>query len=113
MKVLMVSQYFPPDVNGPSTRAFNAAVGLKLHGCNVTVVSAFPHYPNGHRSNLLKSRILYEENIDGIRVIRTWVPNLAHWPFTKRILIHLGFALSSLSAIFVTRNVDIILSMNQ
>lgn len=109
----MVSQYFPPDVNGPSTRAYNAALGLKMQGCNVTVVAAFPHYPNGYQRNRIGIRILYEEKIDGINVIRTWVPNLPHWPVFKRFVIHMGFALSSILAILIARKVDIIISMNQ
>ena len=48
LKVLIIAQYFPPDMGGGATRAYNVAKGLKLNGCEVTVVTAFPHYPSGN-----------------------------------------------------------------
>lgn len=108
----MLAQYFPPDVNGPSTRAYNAAVGLTMQGCNVTVIAAFPHYPNGYKSKH-DGRLLYKENIDGINVIRTWVPNLAHWPISRRLAIHISFMLSSLLPMWGSRHTDVIFAMNQ
>jgi glycosyltransferase involved in cell wall biosynthesis len=107
---LLIAQYFPPDINGNSIRAYNVASSLTLEGCNVTVVTAFPHYPNGYTSS--KGRFLYKENVEGFRVIRTWVPNLAHWPVVKRILIHISFILSSTLAIPHIGKVDVIFAMN-
>jgi len=43
--VLMISQYFPPDINGSSTRSYNVAKALVSQGCKVTVITTFPHYP--------------------------------------------------------------------
>ncbi|MGC1132952.1 MAG: hypothetical protein WA941_09015, partial [Nitrososphaeraceae archaeon] len=74
----MLAQYFTPDVNGASTRVYNAAQGLMMQGCDVTVVTAFPHYPTGHIPAKYKRKILTREEIDGVKVIRTWIPNLSH-----------------------------------
>jgi glycosyltransferase involved in cell wall biosynthesis len=112
MNVLMIAQYFPPDWNGTCTRAYNAARGLVLHGCNVSVITAFPHYPHGYAYAHHKRRLLYFDEIDGIKVIRTWVPNLAHYPIHKRVLLHLSFMLSSLLGLLFIRKVDIIFAMN-
>jgi len=46
LRVLILAEYFPPDMGGGATRAYNVARGLVLNGCEVTVVAAFPHYPN-------------------------------------------------------------------
>ena len=48
MNVLVIAQYFPPDMGGGATRAYNMAKGLSLAGCDVTVVTSFPHYPTGN-----------------------------------------------------------------
>jgi colanic acid biosynthesis glycosyl transferase WcaI len=114
MNILMISYYFPPDWNGDSTRAYNAARGLMSHGCNVTVITSFPHYPHGYISTKYKRKILSLEEIDGIKVIRTWVPNLPHSPIIKRILLHISFMFSSILGLLYTRrrNIDIIFSMN-
>jgi len=47
LNVLIIGQYFPPDLGGAATRAYNVAKGLSLNGCKVTVITAFPHYPHG------------------------------------------------------------------
>jgi glycosyltransferase involved in cell wall biosynthesis len=114
MNILMISYYFPPDWNGDSTRAYNAARGLMFHGCNVTVITSFPHYPHGYISTKYKRKILSLEEIDGIKVIRTWVPNLSHSPIIKRILLHISFMFSSILGLLYTRrrNIDLIFSMN-
>src|SRR5919112_5924397 len=112
MDVLIISQYFPPDWNGTSTRAYNAALSLKLQGCNVTVIAAFPHYPDGHIPSKYKGRILSLEEIDGIKLVRTWVPSFAHLPLVKRVLLHISFMLSSLLGIIYIRKVDVIFAMN-
>src|SRR5438445_9902351 len=112
MNVLIIAQYFPPDFGGSSTRAYNASIGLKLMGCNVTVISAFPHYPSGNIPSKYKTKILSVEELDGIKVIRTWVPKLAHSSISKRIIIHLSFILLSLLGLFYTIIVDIIFVMN-
>jgi glycosyltransferase involved in cell wall biosynthesis len=112
MDILMISQYFPPDWNGVSTRAYNAALSLKLQGCNVTVIAAFPHYPDGHIPTKYKRRILSLEEIDGIKLVRTWVPSFAHLPLIKRVLLHISFMLSCLLGIVYIRKVDVIFAMN-
>jgi glycosyltransferase involved in cell wall biosynthesis len=112
MNILIIAQYFTPDWSGSSTRAYNCARALVLEGCNVTVITAFPHYPNGYPSNSYRNKVLSFEEIDGIRVIRTWVPNISHSTNARRITIHLSFILSSLLAIFYIRKFDIIIAMN-
>src|SRR5437764_2799879 len=112
MNVLMFAQYFPPDFGGAATRAYNVAKGLVLHGCNVIVITAFPHYPHGHITDRYKRKILTIEESDGIIVIRTWIPGIDHSSHIKRIVLHLSFILSSLLGFFYVRKVDIIFAMN-
>jgi colanic acid biosynthesis glycosyl transferase WcaI len=112
MDILMICQYFPPDWNGASARAYNAARGLVFQGCNVTVITAFPHYPDGNIPSKYKKRITYLEEIDGIKLVRTWVPSLAHLPIAKRILLHISFMISSLFGFLYIRKLDMIFAMN-
>ena len=41
--VLIISQYFPPDILGESTRAHNYCKTLTDQGYNITVITAPPH----------------------------------------------------------------------
>jgi len=110
--VLMISQYFPPDVNGSSTRAYNVAKALITQGCQVTVISTFPHYPERKHSDKYKKKFLVIEENEGIKIIRVWIPNLPHLPYYKRALLHISFCFSTLIGLFYVRKIDIIFPMN-
>lgn len=112
MNVLIISQYFPPDFGGAGTRSYNAARGLIKQDCDVTVISAFPHYPHGNIPKKYARKLRVLEECDGIKLIRTWVPNIPHSSIAKRILIHMSFMISSLFALSLVKKVDIIFAMN-
>jgi glycosyltransferase involved in cell wall biosynthesis len=97
--VLVVAQYFPPDIGGAATRAYNMAKGLALNGCNVTVVAAFPHYPHGKIPAEYKWKPLKVEWIGKIKVIRTFMPPIKSKGFLKRLLLMGAFAISALFAL--------------
>jgi len=109
---LLISQYFPPDINGSSTRSYNLAKSLITQNCKVTVISTFPHYPEPKNLNEYKKKLLIIENMDGIKIIRIRIPHLSHDSHYKRILLHLSFCLSSLLGIIYVKNIDVIFAMN-
>src|SRR5688500_18574678 len=96
MDVLMLDQYFPPDVSGGSKRVYNAARALLFQGCNVTVITVFSHGKSDRSQAKYKRKVLAQETLDGIRVIRTWIPNLSHSSIVQRIFLHISFMFSSL-----------------
>jgi colanic acid biosynthesis glycosyl transferase WcaI len=106
MRVLVLAQYFPPDMGGGATRAYNIAKGLSLVGCDVTVIAAFPHYPSGNIPKKYRRRLLTVENEGKIKVIRTFVPPLASKGFINRLLLFSSFVLSSILAMPFTKKVD-------
>ncbi len=112
MNILIIAQYFPPDFGGASTRAFNIAKALKMQKCKVVIVSAFPHYPNGNIPDKYKRKIMAEEEFEGMKIIRTWVPKLPHSSNFKRVIIHFSFFLSSLLAIRKIGKIDLIFASN-
>jgi hypothetical protein len=108
----VVAEYFPPDMGGGATRAYNVAKGLLLAGCDVTVVTAFPHYPTGNIPAKYRRKLLAIENEGKLRVIRTFVPPVASEGFTKRFLLFASFVFSSLSALPIVRKVDVVWASN-
>jgi hypothetical protein len=91
MNVLVVAQYFPPDMGGGATRAYNMAKGLSLAGCDVTVVTAFPHYPTGNIPTKYRGKLLTIENEGNLRIVRTFVPPIASEGFIKRFFLFASF----------------------
>ena len=110
--MLIVGQYFPPDLGGAATRAYNVAKGLSLNGSNVTVVTAFPHYPDGKIPNAYKFKPFTVERVGKIRVIRTFVLPLASKGLFKRILLFGSFMLSSLLVLPIVGKIDVIWAAN-
>ena len=110
MHVLVIAQYFPPDLGGSATRAYNLAKGLFLNDCNVTVVAAFPHYPHGKIPKEYRWKPIKVEWMGKIRVIRTFMPPIKSEGFFRRILLIGAFAVSSLFALPFVGKVDAVWS---
>ena len=108
LKVLIFAQYFPPDLGGSATRAYNVAKGLVLNGCDVTVVAAFPHYPTGNIPKEYRWKPVVIEEMDGFRVVRTFVLPLKSEGFVKRLLLMGSFFLSALFAMPVYWDSDVV-----
>jgi glycosyltransferase involved in cell wall biosynthesis len=104
LNILVVAQYFPPDLGGSATRAGNLAKGLSLNGCSVTVITGFPHYPHGNIPLEYRWKPLKIEQMGNIKVIRTFMPPIKSEGFFKRLVLIGTFLVSSLFALpFVGR----------
>ncbi|HSZ64330.1 MAG TPA: glycosyltransferase family 4 protein [Terriglobales bacterium] len=82
MKILYVSQYFPPEMGAPAARAAELSRQWTRMGHEVTVLTGFPNHPTGVVPEEWHSRLRrlhYTETVDGIRVVRTWL-----WPLPNR-----------------------------
>lgn len=85
MKILSVSQHFPPEIGAPSAPVRELSRRWVELGHEVTVLTGFLNHPNGVRDDGFNSGdgILEESRVDGIRVIRTWLyftPNRGVYP---------------------------------
>ena len=106
MNVLVVAQYFPPDLGGSATRAYNLAKGLAVNGCKVTVITGFPHYPHGKIPGNYRWTPLKVEKMGQVKIIRTFMPPIKSEGFFKRLLLLGAFAVSSLFALPFVGKVD-------
>jgi len=112
MHFLIIAQYFPPDIGGASTRAYNIAKALILKNHSVTVITAFPHYPYGNIPKQYSKKFISKEKIEEINIIRTWVPKLPHNTTFNRILLHSSFVISSTFALRHVKKFELIFAMN-
>ena len=95
MRILWISQWFPPDLGALPARLTEMAREWSARGHDVTVVAAFPHHPLGVIPEAYRGKWVVEEKWEGIRVIRCrlWaLPNRRMW---QRILCQLSFAFTS------------------
>src|SRR5579884_954573 len=95
MRILYVSQYFPPEVNAPAARVHELAREWVKLGHEVTVLTAFPHHPLGRKAPQDRGVLTRRETIDGIDVVRTYVYATPNEGKLKRIVSYASFLVSA------------------
>lgn len=98
MKILFLTDNFPPEVNAPATRTFEHCREWVKQGAEVTVISCAPNFPQGKVFDGYKNKFRQKEIIDGIRVIRVWSYIVANKGTFKRSLDYLSFSFSAFIA---------------
>ncbi len=72
MKVLLLTDSYPPEVRSASHLMFELALGLTERKHDVTVVTAFPRYNVAGRLTQPKARPATVANESGVKVVRVW-----------------------------------------
>jgi glycosyltransferase involved in cell wall biosynthesis len=93
MRILFLSDNFPPEVNAPATRTYEHCLEWVKLGAEVTVITCNPNFPQGKLHDGHTNSIYKKEIIDGIKVIRVWSFISANVGFLKRSLDYLSYAL--------------------
>ncbi|MBD3756368.1 MAG: glycosyltransferase WbuB, partial [Gammaproteobacteria bacterium] len=96
MKILFITDNFPPEVNAPATRTFeHCKRWMESEDVEITVITCAPNFPHGKVYEGYKNKLCQKEHIDGIEVIRVWSYITANSGFVKRVLDYVSFALSA------------------
>src|SRR5215469_7299435 len=107
VKILYISQYFPPEMGAPAARVSELARHWVRAGHEVTVLTGFPNHPDGVvRPEYRKYfwRGVFREQIDGIKVVRSWLLPFPNRRPLERILNYSSFCASaSLTGSFLAR----------
>jgi colanic acid biosynthesis glycosyl transferase WcaI len=98
VRILFLSHYFPPEVNAPAVRTHEHARRWVADGHQVTVITGVPNHPKGELHPGYENRWFQEEEIDGIRVIRTWMYLTPNAGFVRRIANYVLFMLTAIVA---------------
>ena len=98
MKILYVSQYFPPEMGAPAARAAELARHWSQAGHKVSVLTGFPNHPTGvvpaqWRGRL--RRLVYQEKVGKVNIFRTWLWPLPNRKTHERIRNYASFCLSA------------------
>ncbi len=107
MKILYISQYFPPEIAAPAARVSELSRNWAASGHQVTVLTGFPNHPTGlvhpeYRKRL--RRLIFREQAEGVRIIRSWL-----WPRPNRkafgrMLSFVSFSVSAaIAGLFLSR----------
>jgi glycosyltransferase involved in cell wall biosynthesis len=100
VKILYVSQYFPPEMGAPAARVSELSRYWAKEGNEVMVLTGFPNHPTGvippeYRRKF--RRLVLREDVDGVNVVRSWLFPFPNRKAYERVLNYSSFCVSSAS----------------
>jgi colanic acid biosynthesis glycosyl transferase WcaI len=109
VRILFLSDNFPPEANAPAIRTHEHLREWVKAGHDVTLVTCAPNFPRGKVYDGYRNRIFQREEIDGINVIRVWTYISANEGSIKRILDYMSFAAAATIACLFLKRPDIVI----
>lgn len=113
MKVILLTQYFPPEPAPIGHMLYDLASGLVQRGHDVTIITGFPNHPSGVVFEGYRKRWFYQEILNGVRVWRVYLYTSPNRSRFNRILTFLTFTFVSCWTILTRVKCDIIFSVLQ
>jgi len=112
MRILILSQYYPPEVGATQTRAHEFAKFLKSKNFDVTVIAESPNHPEGKVYPGYRNKFPAEKDqLESITIYRSWVYTKPKKSSLERMLFYLSYFFSTLiTAIKIRHDYDLIWS---
>jgi colanic acid biosynthesis glycosyl transferase WcaI len=95
VRILYLSQYFPPEVGATQTRAYEMARYLVSAGHQVTMLTEVPNHPSGIIPPEFRHKLWERTVLDGIDVIRVWVKASPNKTFAARMWFYLTYMIGA------------------
>ena len=91
LRVILLSQYFPPEVGATQSRMQAFAEHLAAEGHSVTVICEFPNHPHGVIPKIYRGRLYQDDRSNPYRVLRVWVLASAEKTQLTRVQFYLSY----------------------
>jgi len=108
LKILFLTDNFPPEGNAPASRTFEHAVQWVRAGHDVTVITTAPNFPEGKLFAGYKNRWYTVEDMGGVRVVRVKTYITANTGFARRTLDYLSFMVAGFVAGLLQKRPDVV-----
>ena len=109
IKILFITQYFPPEIGAPQNRLFELALRLQIKGMQISVLTAMPNYPEMRIKDSYKGKLFRFEEMYGLKVYRSYIFVKKTRSIFPRLLNYFSFVFSSfLTGLFKTKSYDFI-----
>lgn len=110
MKILFLTQYFPPETGAPQNRLYDLALKLQEFGASVSILTAFPNYPQYRIPEAYRGKLNSREKMEGLDIHRSWIYVSPDKSLVKRLLNYFSFTISSfLAGCFKIGQADLII----
>jgi len=110
MKILFLTDNFPPETNAPAVRTHDHTRRWVEAGHEVVVITCAPNFPRGRVFDGYANRLFAREEVDGIHVIRVWTYISANEGFARRITDYVSFMIAAILASFAVRRPDVVVA---
>ncbi len=110
MKILFLTENFPPETNAAATRVYERALYWARWGHQVTVLTCAPNFPQGRLYPGWENKWRQVETMDGMRVVRVKTYISANEGFAKRTLDFVSFMATAYSAGLFEDRPDVVIS---
>lgn len=110
IRVVILTQYFPPETGAPQNRLSDLAFRLQREGAEVNVLTAMPSYPGNKIYKGYESKWYLLENDNGLEIHRAWIYVSKKSGIFFRLLNYFSFVFSALFVgLLKTGKVDLII----
>jgi glycosyltransferase involved in cell wall biosynthesis len=110
MRILFLTDNFPPETNAPASRTHEHTKRWAAAGHEVTVVTTAPNFPQGKVFDGYRNGLWERERVDDVDVIRLWTFITANEGFVGRSLDYASFMVSCILAAPFLPRPDVIIS---
>jgi glycosyltransferase involved in cell wall biosynthesis len=110
VRILLLTQYFTPEVGATSTRLHSFAAGLAARGHEVHVVCEVPNHPQGRIRDGFRGGAGRRRKLDGAHVTYVWVHTREEKSSRDRLLFYMSYAAMATAAGAVLPRPEVILA---
>ena len=104
MRILFLTQFFPPEVGATQARMHHFARRLAEKGHGVTVITELPNHPKGVVFPGYRRRLFRRTKEDNVDVIRLWVYASPRKSALRRLLFYFSYMFNAvLAGLFLAR----------
>ena len=110
MKVLIISQFFPPEMGAAASRIHGLSKWLQTEGVEIQVLTAMPNYPKGRIYDAYRDKLFISEYQGDVATSRSWLYTSERLSTSTRVLSYLSFVLTaSCAALKLHRHFDLVI----
>jgi len=95
MRILFLTQYYPPETGAAPLRAYHFATKLAKKGHDITVLTGMPNHPSGIKQPGFSWKLVASSREEGVRILRSYLFTTHRKTFLTRMLNQISFAVSA------------------
>ncbi len=110
MRILFLTDNFPPETNAAATRVYERACYWARWGHDVTILTSAPNFPQGTVYPGYRNRWLQRERMDGVKVVRVKTFIAPNRGVRLRVLDFLSYMVSATATSVFLKRPDIVVA---